>query len=91
MGSVVSTSQARVACPGPRGEGGCHGEDGSRTVFHTPERGRLGNRRLMLVGLVGACALLALIAGALLGGDGGPVLGAHLGRGCVGVAYIAEE
>ena len=61
MGSVVSTSQARVACPGPRGEGGCHGEDGSRTVFHTPERGRLGNRRLMLVGLVGACALLALV------------------------------
>ena len=37
MGSVVSTSQARVACPGPRGEGGRHGEDGSRTVFHTPD------------------------------------------------------
>ena len=70
MDSVVSTSQARVACPGPRGEGGRHGEDGSRTVFHAPERGRLGNRRLMLVGLVGACALLALVvvAGRCLAG-----------------------
>lgn len=70
MGSVVSAFQARVACPGPRGEGGRHGEDGSRTVFHTPERGRLGNRRLMLVGLVGACALLAIVvvAGRCLAG-----------------------
>lgn len=31
------------------------------TVFHVPQRGRLGNRRLMLLGLVGACALLALV------------------------------
>ena len=70
MGSVVSTSRVRMVCSGPRGEGGRHGEDGSRTVFHAPERGRLGNRRLMLAGLVGACALLALVvfAGRCLAG-----------------------
>lgn len=40
------------------------------TVFHVPERGRLDNRRLMLLGLAGACALLALvvIAGRSLAG-----------------------
>ena len=67
MGSAVNGSQARMARSGCCDRGGYHGEDGSRTVFHAPERGRLGNRRLMLAGLVGACALLALVVGVSLG------------------------